>query len=58
MNFWRVLAHNFNAHLSGWGRFKDRARVRYVFDPKLEKWESSWEGRKHAGSLIKNKVNK
>ena len=55
-HLWHVLAQNFDAHLSGWVRLKDGAKVWQFFDPKLEKWGSSWEGRKMLGKKRKLKV--
>ncbi len=55
-NLWHVLAHHVDAHLSGWVGLKDGAKVWSLFDPKLEKWGSRWEGRKMLGKGRKLKV--
>ena len=39
-NFWRLLAQNFGAHLSGWVRLRVKAMTRTSFAPELEKWVS------------------
>ena len=37
-NFWRLLAQNFGAHLSGWVRLRAKAMTWTLFAPELEKW--------------------
>ena len=36
-NFWRLLAQNFGAHLSGWVRLRAKAMTWAFFAPELEK---------------------
>ena len=40
--FWRLLAQNFGAHLSGRVRLRAKAMTWDFFAPELEKWVSGW----------------
>ena len=50
-NFWRPLAHNFVAHLSGCVRLKDGTMAWAFFAPELGKWVSSWDGWRMGGEV-------